>query len=461
MRRDWRTAEQILGEPRWAGLTERAGYLSLSYLRDVDRLFKLCDDRGIQHIDDVTEDLINDVDKGGVSSCFPRRLAKALQILLPGTILAERAAQNARQRHQAWVQSRPKQRTGRDYGATKTVPESALPHAWQLALADMRSGLGSATERPPAPLIIKTIAMKLRQLAKSSLDAGASVELSEESLAALHRDMNARGLSSYTKRATCSALGRFAKFINAPKVVCDKLRELTALHDANTSKEVKRKEVILHEVDVSARSVLSKAKELLAKSTQTTNLRSALTCRNEAYCLAVFTFLPLRLSDTRFRFGEELTWENGCWHLGLTTSKNGHDYSTRMNPDLNPFIDALALNGLSEAYLELARTEVVRDRRPVLITRSQDGVGYNYVSDVWRKYFKTGEHIARTEMHEAFAGISGPLGTELALAACAQHSPQSASHYHSHRIRTDRLAKMQRGLANLASGIPDKNFDFE
>lgn len=458
MRPDRRRAEHILSEARWQPLRHLASRLDLTGLRDVDRLLKLCEAEGISHIDDISEALIDRIDHGSISHSYQLRLARALAALLPGTILADRAARNAALRLRQWTATRPRPKIGRIYVAKKSVPERDLPAEWQAALADMRAGLGSASDRAPAPKMVDTIAMKVRQLAKSAADRCLNVDLSKDALAALHEDMNARGVSSITKRATCSALGRFAQYIAAPAEIRGELRRLTAFHDTNAAKEIKRKEITLQNVDLSAARVLAKAKELLSEASTVTNPRSALTRRNEAFCLAVFSIIPLRLSDTRCAFGEELTWDGAQWALQLTTSKNGVEYACRIDKYLTPYIDAMVLHGLDPAYLEEARADCLSRRRPVLMNASRAGVGYNYVSDVWRRHVGTGEHITRTEIHETFAVARGAEGTELALAACAQTSPRSAAHYHGERLRRARLAAMQEVMLALAEGLPDDAF---
>lgn len=458
MRRDRRCEAEILSERRWRPLHHLTDRLSVQELRDIDRLLRLCEAEGIAHIDDITESFIEKVDHDGVSGIYLKRLAKALAALLPGTALAIRAAAVAGRRQSAWRITRPKEKKGRVYVATKTIPECDLPEAWRRAIADMRAGFSSNSGRAPAMTITETIAMKLRQLAKSAHDMGLQADLTLDTLAALHRDMNNRGLSSNTKRATCSALGRFAAYISAPAEIRAELRRLTALHDGRAAKETKRKERILQDVDVSAAKVIAKANELLAEARTLTNPRSALKRRNDAFCLAFFMILPMRLNDTRLTFGEELTWDGTQWNLRLTTSKTEVDYACRVHPFLTPFIDALVLNGLDPAYLETARDDCVSRKRPALITRTGSGVGYNYVSDVWRAHFGTGEHITRTEVHESFAEAKGAIGTELALALCGQTSPETAVHYHGKRLQRGRLTKMQNGMLRMTEDLPDDVF---
>jgi hypothetical protein len=459
MSRDWRAASEILSEPRWKNLAPRADQVDVVALRDVDRLLYLCETEGISHIDDITEEIIDRVDAGSASASYQHRLSKALRGILPGTLLADRAAAVARRRQQLWRATRPSRKTGRTYVSKKSVAEADLPLSWRMALVDMRAGFASSTSAPPAPKIVETIVMKLRQLAKSAQEAGLEVSLSVETLTALHSDMTARDIASTTKRATCSALGAFAKYIDAPSHIREELRRLTALHDAQARLEPTRKEAILHETDVSFSAVLAKAQELLERSHSARNPRSALTLRNSAFSLAFFTILPLRLSDTRFRFGEELTWEGGHWTLHLTTQKTAFDLRTRLTGFLTPYIEAVLLHGLDAAYLDGIRDTCIAEKRPVLVTRSGAGVAYHFVSDVWRKHFGTGEHIARTEIHEAFAQARGAEGTDLALAACAQSSIQTAGHYHTQRLKRSRLDRMQAELLNLQNEFPEGTFD--
>ncbi len=103
--------------------------------------------------------------------------------------------------------------------------------------------------------------------------------------------------------------------------------------------------------------------------------------------------------------------------------------------------------------------ECLSRKRPALITRSGKGVGYNYVSDQWRKHFGIGEHIVRTEIHESFAVARGAEGTELALAACGQRSAQTAEDYQTERVYKARLTKLQVSMMELAEDLPGGAFD--
>ena len=49
-------------------------------------------------MDDVTEEMINNVDVGRLSQAYPMRLSRALSVLLPGTALAARASRVASRR---------------------------------------------------------------------------------------------------------------------------------------------------------------------------------------------------------------------------------------------------------------------------------------------------------------------------------------------------------------------------
>lgn len=459
MQPDRRTADAILAEARWQPLRHLAAQLTVEQLRDVDRLLKRCEAKGIVHIDDVTEDLIDTVDAGNTSQRYQARLSKALSLLLPGTILACRAGRVAMRRQQKWTNAKNRPKKGRARVATTTVPEANLPLAWQRALADMRLGLGSKNCRAPALKTTALSAMKLRQLAKSALDRGLPVELSLAALAAVHADMNARGVSSATKCTTTAALGRVAKYTGAPEAIQTELRRLTAYHDGLAKLAPKRKEKKLAEVDVSPARVLATAKEILEEAVATRNPRSALSRRNEAFSLAFFMLLPQRLNDTRLVFGEHLTWDGHRWHFRVVTSKTRHLIEGRVDEYLTPYINALILDGLDPAYLEMARADCLSQKRPALITRSGKQVGYNYVSAQWLKYFGISEHIVRTEIHEIFASALGAEGTELALAACGQRSARTAQHYHTQRVYKARLTKMQVSMLELAEDLPEGAFN--
>jgi hypothetical protein len=95
---------------------------------------------------------------------------------------------------------------------------------------------------------------------------------------------------------------------------------------------------------------------------------------------------------------------------------------------LTPFLDALLLRGLDEAFLPAVRERAIREQRPLLTLRSERKVFDQYVSHAWRRHFGTGQHISRTLVHTQL-GKLGPEGVEAALASCGQRDERTRKFY--------------------------------
>lgn len=452
---DRRTLEEILYQPRWDGLRAKAhaAGLDAQQARDLDRLLRICERAGITHVDEISETLIREANRGLASPNFLVRLWRALHLLLPGAMVVKEAEYVMRDARRRWVASRNRPKKGRANVLKYSVSESDLPKLWVRALADMRLGERWDHGPVPASMMITTISMKLRQLAHSARARSLPVEISKDTLAALHQDLHARKVAPATLRATCAAIRTFAAFIGLDGEMLQELSRLVALHDEDCRRAQKRKHAHLQEIGSNPTVAFRKAEALLAEAVRTRNPRVATARRNEALSLALFSVLSVRLSDTRLISGISIRWLGEVYEVNLTLSKGGNDYAAKIDRRLTPFIDAVLLHGLDPVYLPEIRREAEETHRPLLVTVNGTGVGYNYVSDAWRRHLGTGQHIARSLVHEGLSEAFGQEGTEAALALCGQRAPSTRIHYQGQAAHRGKVKRSQSWIADIASDL--------
>lgn len=461
MLRDRRTLDEILSQPRWDGLRGKAEATALEaqQARDIDRLLRVCEDAGVTHVDEITETLIRQANGGLASPVFLGRLMRALDRLLRGAKVVKVTEEVARDVRRRWVATRNRPRKGRAHVRKHSVSSSDLPRLWQRALSDMRLGERWDHGPVPASMMITTISMKLRQLAHSARAHNLPVEISKDTLAALHQDLRDRNVAPGTLRATCGAIRAFAAFIGLDGEILGELSRLVSLHDAASRRMHKRKHIHLHELGSNPTVAFRKAEALLAEAAQTRNPRVATARRNEALSLALFSVLSVRLSDTRLISGVSIRWLGEVYEVNLTLSKGGNDYAAKIDYRLTPFIDAVLLHGLDPVYLPEIRREAEETHRPLLVTVNGTGVGYNYVSDAWRKHLGTGQHIARSLVHEGLSEAFGQDGTDAALALCGQRAPSTRLHYQGQAAHRGKVKRSQNWIADIADGLPPEVWD--
>lgn len=456
MRRDRRTLDRILAEPRWNGLSDRARSVGVTeqQARDIDRLLLICESARVTHVDEITEPLVRQCCQGQKSPSFLARLWRALFLLLPGAKVVKVVEHVLRDMRRRWTATRHSPKKGRTHVLKHSIAESDLPTHWIRALSDMRIGERWDYGPIPAAMMIPTISMKLRQLAHSAKARNLPVEISVETLTALHQDLRARAVTHATLRATCGAIRAFASFIGADQDILDELSRLVSLHDSFARQAPKRKHEHLHNIGTNPTVGYRKAEELLEKAADTRDPRVATALRNEALSLALYSVLSVRLSDTRLINGVSICWLGDVYEVNLTLSKGGNDYAGQVDRRLTPFIDAVLLHGLDPVYLPEIRREAEEAHRPLLVTVNGAGVGYNYVSDAWRKHLGTGQHIARSLVHEALSETFGQEGVEAALALCGQRAPSTRAHYQGQAAYRGKVKRSQDCIADIAGGLP-------
>jgi hypothetical protein len=203
------------------------------------------------------------------------------------------------------------------------------------------------------------------------------------------------------------------------------------------------------------RTVLEKAVEQLARSRTERTLTWRMTRLNQAASLALFVLLPVRLSDTCLVWGRDIIWDGTGYFVAFITNKTRAPVRRRLPAFLTPFLDALLLRGLDEAFLPAARERARKEQLPLLALRSERQVFDAYVSHAWRTHFGTGQHISRTLVHTQL-GKLGPEGVEAALEACVQRDERTRKFYQGKAV-ADALLITARDL--LIDDFTDEEFE--
>ncbi|MBI6630997.1 hypothetical protein [Pontibaca salina] len=457
---DYRTKDDILKQQRWEPLIGEPGLTQITtpQLRVVDDFLVFLEGRKIAAIWDLTKRHFIDFDVGYNSVGRLRVLKAGLSALFPRhpSVLELMAA--IREKDAAYLASRKRPKP-RPRVLTKSVPESALSAFYQDAIADMCAGFDRNSVMAPAAGMMSTHVMKLRQLVLSARKAGLTEEISTESVRAYARDLRARDLSPVTLLASFSSLLKMARYTGAEAEAITLLYELNRIYDGKAAKAPKTKYQKLQNTGYSPLALINTASALLKAVDELPCPRRQHAQRNGAAAIALFSVMPVRLADTRLTFGETIFWVDGKYTIETVLSKGGDPWGCDVDPRLNRFIEALILRGCDPAWLPDMREKALKGRRPLFINGNGSLVGYNYVSDAWRKTVGTGEHIARTILH-TFLGIElGMAGTGMAKAACGQRSVGIEAEY-----QDDALKKVQRlkGQAEFADIItPEERALFE
>jgi hypothetical protein len=335
-----------------------------------------------------------------------------------------------------------------------------LPEAWQQALTAMKMGLPHPEMKCPAPSITKGIETALCQLARCSRNSGRPIELSlpavRDYLEFLTTTKSPRGKARRpaTFEMRVDALLRFARYTSAPADLVEALGIALERRKLEKEKVLALKHRKAAEIGA-VRTVLEKAVEQLARSRTERTLTWRMTRLNQAASLALFVLLPVRLSDTCLVWGRHIGWDGDSYFVNFITNKTRAPVRRQLPAFLTPFLDALLLRGLDEAFLPAVRERVIKDRRPLLALRSERKVFDAYVSHAWRTHFGTGQHISRTLVHTQL-GKLGPEGVEAALFACVQRDERTRKFYQGKAV-ADALLITSHDL--LTDDLTDEEFE--
>lgn len=458
---DLRTKSEILRHARWDPLIRSSGIaeIGVESLRILDDFLAFIEGEDIPSIWALKKQHFLEFDAAYVSVNRLRRLKKAMNIVLPGQPGILTLVEALREK-EAKYESGKRKLTPRVRLLKNSVPESELPAEWRAAFDDMDAGYDRNGELPPAKGMQSTHIMKMRQLLCSAREASLPDELSPETVRAYARALLARGLAAATLRASFSAVLKVSRYIGSDATTIALLAELCRIYETKANGSQKQKYAKLQQTGYSPVAIFDHAFRLLGGVLPTMSPLEQQAQRNRAAALAIFAVLPIRLTDTRLIFGQTLLWKNGTYVIDTKLSKNKEAWSTDLEPEFNPFIDALILRGCDPIWLDQMREDCIFQRRSLFITTSGDAVGYNYVSDAWRRELGTGEHIARTILH-TFLGIELDLaGVDMAKAACGQRGYGIQKEYQDDTLNKAQRLMVQAELNEIVKPFEGDPFAF-
>lgn len=371
-----------------------------------------------------------------------RSLKIAIETLLPGSpaahvILAEAIARKSPPRlSRAGSKPRPP--------AARRVEFKDLPNEWRAQLSRMRVGAVAVHERAYAASVIDSMIEVLREYARVQIDAGAEVAITIEGI----RRMEARrtelapdaetarytlqGDRPATRHTAVMRLRQFAEALGIDGLTLAAIRAHENALRADLDSVVPLKAGRYNRLP-DLRETWRLAHALLEESRTTRRRQSQLRLINEAFCIAFWTLIPLRLEDGQLVWARDITFDGARYQVDIDTHKEGEPLRGRLHPGLTPFLDALVCRGMDAAYLEHFRQDALGQGLPVLRDISGRQLSREYPSTVWRKHMGTGAHIARMRIHSEL-GQLGPDGVEMALAMNAQRDPRTRHAYQSESV---------------------------
>lgn len=339
-----------------------------------------------------------------------------------------------------------------------SVPLKELPAPWRAALERMENGLPGIYAQAPVPAMIATTRTKLCEYIKAARDAGLPDEFSPATAVAYETSLARRekSLSPVTIKSAIRQVDDFAKYIGADEETLEHLRKRVRRNENRAKRAPSTKEPkVLAIPDFT--EIFGMAFDLLGQAEHTRNPRKSQALRNKAVAITFFLPFPLRLVDTRLRFGEEIHWTERGYHLQLTTSKTGWDFSAPILPEFAFFVDQLILRGSGQQHLHSMREACLNERRPLMVKHDGRAPHGAYVSFLWRQALGTGCHAARTKLHDEFARF-GDRGVELAMRACGHRSEKTAEHYRTRAFEMLSLEKTHQDLQSSISEVEWKQY---
>lgn len=441
---DRRSRAQIVAAAHFDPFRHLDGFdmIALEDLRVLDRFLVFAEQRGIES--PTPEDFLA-FTRDTRSSRRLRSLETALRRILPGNpaiVLTLREAIRLKSPTAPPATDATPARPARK--ARLSLPRAALPQDWQRALEALHhpDPLADPLADTPAlaPSTLRNLEEVLRAYAHTLASAGQAIALSVEGLRLHEAALRARGARPATLHNVTLRLRQFARAIGA----APELIEALASHEAALRRKL-RHVLPLKEARLAALPPLAdiwhRARTLLDRAGDAHHRATRTRLRNEAFCLAFWTLVPLRLGDSRLRWGRHVQFDGDHYHIDIVTRKCGVPLRGRLHPNLTPFLDALVLGDVAADYLDEMRALAMREAWLLLRRANGAPCGQRYPSAVWRRHLGTGAHIARSRVHTEL-GRLGPEGVEAALALCAQADPDTRRHYQGRALAD---AQMRRG----------------
>jgi hypothetical protein len=162
----------------------------------------------------------------------------------------------------------------------------------------------------------------------------------------------------------------FARHLGLTKEVVSALQIADARRRQDLEGVVQNKHAHVANIG-NVQAVLRKAIELLNASSSEKTINWRKTGLNHATSLALFVPVPARLSDTELSWGEGISHCEAGYTIDIKTINTGQRVSSVLPAFLNPFLDAILLEGLGDRRLTIRRNDAIANKRP-LFTKAQD-----------------------------------------------------------------------------------------
>ncbi|WP_114011335.1 hypothetical protein [Cohaesibacter intestini] len=387
------------------------------------------------------------------------RLREVFQILFPGhpmivfdlneAILEKTRIYEAN--HRA-----PRQKKRRK-PAQYSIDIAGWPANWQAVWHQMQSRQCPSGHKPFAESTLQIIQEVLSGYVWALTNAGLPIEINVENLKAYEEARKERapkdeeaaymnqGKRAETFRTATRRLIQFGTELGIDPAILDNFR----IHEKFLEKAAEGEESLKYGRLGGVpdyRTIYRCACTLLLESSKVRHRKSRCTLRNEAAVIALWMFMPLRLTDGQLRWGSDIDFRGGRYCIDVSTNKTGKRIMVRLHPKIDQFFDALILGELSHdlgpAQLALEREKLVKNEMPVFRTLEGKMLHKKFPSRTWNKHFGTGAHIARTKAHTEL-GKQGEAGMNRALALCAQTSFKTRLHYQAEAVDAAMVSQSQ------------------
>jgi hypothetical protein len=444
---------EITAAPWWAPFRQGADLDRLSYaqVKHIDRFLRWITEKGITRPNRETFlSYVADA-KSPSPLLHLQRAFDQLKGVTAEAIIIE-LPQAITEKFRAARPEKPKRKRG--HPRQLSIPPEDLPDEMRAALAAMRRRERREGRKPPARDIVNGIEGALCQFGHVCRVNGYEVVIMPETIRAYLLEIESRTSRAATLSIRGTLLLAFIRYSGIGMVCEPSLKEYANRQNKTASRQVPQKESKARDI-AGPSAVLSRAVDLLAKARDERTVTWRMTRLNHGLALAFTMLLPLRVQDTVLNFGTNIVWSGEEYWIDTRTQKTKAPVYGALPHFLTPFIDAVLLQGREPSLIEKLRAEAERDRRPLFLKGNGKPPMRSFVSHVWSVHFNTGNHIARTLVHDTL-GKKGVEGVAEALALCAQRDPRTALFYQTRALAD---ARRVQALATLVAEFSENDME--
>lgn len=444
---------EITAAPWWAPFRQNADLDRLSYaqVKQIDRFLRWISDKKIIRPNRETflsyvEDARSPAPLLNLQRAFGQLkdvTAEAIVVELPQAITEK------------FRKTRPvKPKEPRVRPRELSIPPEALPDEIRAALAAMRRRERRAGKKLPAPDIVNGIECALCEFGHICRMNNCDMKITAETVRAFLLDVERRTTRAATLEIRGSQLLRFIQYSGIGTDCEQNIKEYVKRQSQTASQQVPKKEAKARDIG-GPNAVLGRAVDLLAKAAEERTMTWRMTRLNHALALAFTMLLPLRVQDTVLNFGTNIVWSGKEYWIDTRTQKTKAPVYGPLPDFLTPFIDGVLLQGRVPSLVEKLRVAAEQSCRRLFLKGDGTPPQRSFVSVVWSAHFNTGNHIARTLVHDAL-GKKGIAGVAEALALCAQRDPRTALYYQTRALAD---ARRVQALETLIAEFSEKEME--